>query len=125
MDHHFGEGGKVNDPQLTHEKYKLTAQSGVLSAQYKLGDMLFERDGITKNYFETIIWFSRATEAGELRSMHRLAKIMFNADNGPDFLEVSENAADIALYERVAMLGRALSICSGLYQVLRGQLGGR
>ncbi len=68
---------------------KTAASFGYKDAQYKLGQMYAEGDGVEKNYDEALNWYKKAAEQGELDAQYALGCLYSNPEEyGKDPLAV-------------------------------------
>lgn len=67
------EGGK--DYQKAAKWYRLAAEQGLAEAQYQLGYLFYNGNGVTQDYKKAAIWWQRAAEQGLLNAQYNLATL--------------------------------------------------
>ena len=57
------------------EHFRIAAINGHKGAQYKLGQMYAEGDGVVKNYDDALYWYKKAAERGDLDAQYALGNM--------------------------------------------------
>ena len=73
--HQHGAGGLVQDHAQAVACYRLAAAQGLDGAQYSLGDMYFNAEGVGENIAEALRWYKLAAAQGFPTALYRVAFI--------------------------------------------------
>jgi TPR repeat protein len=122
MAQNFDEGFaafQAGDYATALQEWRPLAEQGHLSAQYNLGRMYDNGDGVTQDYAEAMIWYHRAAEQGYAQAQIDLG-IMYN--NG--FSVTQDYAKAVNWYRRAAEQGDSMAqiLLSAMYFAGRGVL---
>ena len=61
--------------QLSISEKQHLAEQGDVDAQYDLGDMYYDRDGIMQDYVEAAKWYRKAADQGDASAQYNLGKV--------------------------------------------------
>merc|ERR1719502_1367352 len=76
-----GKGG-ITNPQAAVHLFRKAAQQGEATAQYNLGNMLFDGRGSAKDVFEATLWYRKAADQGYARAQFAYAVALSEARRG-------------------------------------------
>ena len=60
--------------------YRQAAEQGIADAQYSLGGMYYNGEGVAQDYKQAIKWYSQAAEQGYVRAQNNLGVMYYNGD---------------------------------------------
>ncbi len=91
---------QAQQTDMIQDQLVAAAQSGSADAQYALGLVYHEGQGVLQDYTEAAKWFERATEQGHAAAQNHLARYRYEGLGGP------KNIADaLSLFEQAAKSG--------------------
>jgi TPR repeat protein len=64
--------------------YRLAAEQGDVNAQYNLGAMYGNGDGVPEDYAEAVRWYRLAAEQGDVNAQYNLGYMYGNGDGVPE-----------------------------------------
>lgn len=91
---------KTRDPEAEFGRYARAAASGDVYAQYLIGKMLLEGDGVKADRAEALIWLRRSAEQDHTEAQCILAQLLESGDGGAEGLHEA-----YAWYQRAAEQG--------------------
>ncbi|MGC1497776.1 MAG: tetratricopeptide repeat protein [Sulfitobacter sp.] len=91
---------QAQQADITQEQIVAAAQSGQADAQYALGLVYHEGQGVLQDYAEAAHWFERAADKGHAAAQNHLARYRYEGLGGPK----DANAA-LSLFEKAAESG--------------------
>ena len=69
-----GRGGVKKDPNRAYELFESAANKGLARAQFNLGTMLMDGDGIPKNQTLALNWFKKSADQGNEQAQQEYEK---------------------------------------------------
>ena len=77
--------------------YRKAAEQGHAEAQFTLGGMYYEGEGVTRDYGQAAAWFRKAAEQGDARAQFTLGGMYYEGKGVPQ-----DDEASYGWYARVA-----------------------
>ena len=74
-DYYYGRNGKTKDYAEAVKWFRKSAEQGNVDAQYNLGRMYNNGEGVKQDCFEAIKWFRKSAEKGNEKAKEALKKI--------------------------------------------------